>query len=83
MASEQEERLNAILENAVDAIIIINEHGIIELANPATSHMFGYQQHELLGANISILMPEPIRSEHDGYLHNYRATGKKKIIGVG
>ncbi|MFM7867470.1 MAG: PAS domain S-box protein, partial [Planctomycetaceae bacterium] len=60
---------------AVDAIITIDEHGIIASANPATARLFGYSEPELKGKNISMLMPEPWRSEHDDYLSRYLQTG--------
>lgn len=75
--------LAAILENAVDAIINITPVGIIDSVNPAAEAMFGFKFDELLGNNISMLMPAPHRAQHDGYLANYLTTGQKKIIGVG
>ena len=74
---------HAIMDTAVDAIITINETGIIESINPATCRMFGYLKDELIGANISKLMPSPYSEEHDGYLKDYRRTGRAAIIGVG
>jgi PAS domain S-box-containing protein len=81
--AEQAARNQAILESAVDAIISIDDRGIIESVNPATIRMFGYQESELLGANVSILMPEPYSQEHDSYLASYLSTGVKRIIGIG
>ena len=78
-----EEQLEAILANAVDSIITINQHGIIESVNPATESMFGYQLDELIGKNVKILMPAPYRDEHDRYVENYLTTGHRKIIGIG
>src|SRR5208282_5695370 len=77
-----EARLRALLEAALDAIISIDERGIIQLANPAAERMFGYSAQELIGKNISLLMPSPYREEHDGYVAHYLATGKKRIIGI-
>jgi len=77
------EKLEAILENAVDAIITIDRAGIIQSANPATTRLFGYRLKELVGKNVSILMPKPYRYEHDQYLKNYLDHGIKKIIGIG
>lgn len=78
-----EARLDAIFNNAVDGIVVIDEKGIIETINPALLEMFGYSKHELIGENIKILMPEPVKSQHDNYLSHYRETGEKKIIGFG
>ena len=75
--------LKAVVETAVDGIITIDEEGTIITANPATTAMFGYSSGELIGNNVRMLMPEPYHGEHDGYLHAYRTTGKKKIIGIG
>jgi len=79
----QAAKLRGILQSAVTAIITIDDHGIMETVNPATERLFGYTAHELIGQNVKILMPEPYRSEHDGYISNYAATGIKKIIGIG
>lgn len=78
-----EARLRAIVETAVDAILVIDEVGVIQTANPATERLFGYSADELLGCNVSILMPEPVRSAHDGFLASYLQTGQRRIIGVG
>lgn len=80
---ESESRLRAILNAAIDAIIIIDEHGAIETFNPAAEKMFGYVAREIVGENIKQLMPAPYRDEHDHYLRHYLATGERKIIGIG
>lgn len=80
---ESEERNRGIVETAVNAIITINERGIIENVNSATERMFGWTKDELTGQNVSILMPEPYRSQHDAYLSRYQHTGERKIIGIG
>jgi PAS domain S-box-containing protein len=76
-------RLKGIVDTAVDGIITINEQGIVETLNPSAERIFGYAADEVVGKNISMLMPEPYRSEHDGYLERYRRTGERRIIGVG
>ena len=82
-SGESEVRLRAILDNAVDSIITIDEHGIIMDVNPAVQRLFGYRPEEIVGRNINILMPDPYRREHDGYLRHYRTTGERRIIGIG
>jgi two-component system, LuxR family, sensor kinase FixL len=77
------ERLRAILETAVEGIITIDERGIIESVNASAETIFGYKAREVIGKNISILMPSPHRQQHDTYLSNYRHTGHAKIIGIG
>lgn len=73
----------AILEAAVDAIIVINPIGAILAANEATVRLFGWEREQMLGRNVMMLMPEPFRSEHDGYLARYLDTGDAHIIGTG
>ena len=75
--------LEAIHDSAVDAIITIDDREIIETVNPATETMFGYTSSEMIGQNVSLLMPEPYREDHDGYLENYLRTRIAKIIGIG
>jgi PAS domain S-box-containing protein len=81
--SDREARLSAVVGTAVDAIITIDAHGIIDTVNPAVESLFGYAASELIGQNVRILMPSPDRERHDQYLANYMATGDRKIIGIG
>lgn len=78
-----ENRLRAVLESAVDAIITIDHRGIVHSVNPATERMFGYTAAEIVGNNVSMLMPSPYHEEHDEYLGRYLRTGEKHIIGIG
>ncbi|NND94177.1 MAG: PAS domain-containing sensor histidine kinase [Flavobacteriales bacterium] len=80
---ESESRLNAIIDTAVDGIITIDTKGIIKSINPSALRLFKYSSKEVIGKNISILMPEPDSRKHDTYIENYHRTGVKKIIGIG
>ena len=80
---DSETRQSTILKAMVDGVIIIDEGGIIETINPAGLALFGYEENEVCGKNIKMLMPDPYHSEHDEYLDNYKRTGIKKIIGIG
>ncbi len=83
LLSESHARLTTIMNTIIEGIIVIDVHGVIRLANTAVTKMFGYSEHELVGQNISILMPDPIFRHHDQYITSYLHTGKRKIIGVG
>lgn len=66
-----------------EAIIVIDEKGLIESFSPAAERLFGYAAAEVTGRNISMLMPSPYREQHDGYLERYGRTGERRIIGIG
>jgi PAS domain S-box-containing protein len=78
-----ENRARAVLASTHDAIITINDNGIIDTVNPAIENLFGYAPKELIGRNVKLLMPEPHRSQHDNFLSRYLKTGDAKIIGIG
>lgn len=75
--------LKAIIENAIDGIITISNRGLIESINPSACKLFGYSPHEVVGKNISVLMPSPDRERHDEYIDRYQRTGERRIIGIG
>jgi PAS domain S-box-containing protein len=75
--------LNAIIQNAIDGIITISDRGIIELINPSACKLFDYTPEEVVGKNISVLMPPPDRANHDSYINRYQQTGVPHIIGIG
>lgn len=78
-----EEHLRSILATVPDAMVLIDEMGTIISFSAAAEKMFGYAEAEVVGENVSMLMPSPDRERHDGYLKNYRDTGVRKIIGIG
>src|SRR6476660_429620 len=78
-----ESHLRSILATVPDAMVVIDEVGIILSFSVAAEKMFGYAESEVIGENVSMLMPSPDRERHDHYLKNYRDTGVRKIIGIG
>ena len=78
-----EAHLRSILATVPDAMVVIDEDGRILSFSAAAEKLFGFSEAEILGENVSILMPSPDRERHDGYLANYRRTGDRKIIGIG
>lgn len=77
------QRLNGIIDAAIDGIITIDSKGVIESINMAAANQFGYSEKEVIGNNITMLMPQPYRAEHDGYIDRYMTTKKPRIIGIG
>ncbi|WP_295655732.1 PAS domain-containing sensor histidine kinase [uncultured Mucilaginibacter sp.] len=75
--------LNAIIENAIDGIITIDDRGTVETINPAACKLFGYTPEEVIGNKINMLMPPPDSEQHDQYISRYEHTGKPHIIGKG
>src|SRR6185437_10593353 len=80
---ESEAHLRSVLETVPDAIIVIDDRGLVQSFSPAAERLFGYTATQVIGQNVKMLMPEPYRGEHDGYLDRYRRTGERRIIGIG
>ena len=80
---EREAELAAVLETAVDGIVTIDARGIVQSVNAAVERIFGYSADELIGQNISKLMPSPYREQHDAHIERYLRTGQARIIGIG
>jgi len=78
---DSEMRMSAVLRSIFDGIVTINEQGLIESVNTAAERIFGYAASELVGTNISRLMPDPYRTHHDGYIKSYLESGRPRIIG--
>ena len=82
-ALAREAHLQSILDTVPDAMIVIDERGIVHSFSAAAERLFGYEAAELLGQNVRMLMPSPYRENHDGYIERYLRTGEKRIIGIG
>lgn len=80
---ETDETFQALFDTIETGTIATDQQGIIQIYNPAAERLFGYSAQEALGQNVSMLMPEPDRGRHDGYLKAYLETGNAKIIGIG
>jgi PAS domain S-box-containing protein len=78
---KSEQRIRSIVENVIDAIITIDEKGIVQTFNPAAERIFGYNANEVLGQNIKKIVPQPHKDLHDGYIRRYLETGEYRIIG--
>lgn len=81
--ARREAHLQSILDTVPDAMVVIDEAGLIRDFSPAAERMFGWQAAEVTGKNVSLLMPAPYRSAHDDYLERYYRTGERRIIGKG
>ncbi len=75
--------LHSILATVPDAMIVIDEAGVIVSFSAAAEHLFGFDENEAVGQNVTILMPQPDRRQHGDYMHRYLTTGQKRIIGIG
>jgi two-component system, LuxR family, sensor kinase FixL len=81
--AEREAHLQSVLDTVPDAMIVIDTAGIIQSFSATAERLFGYSAAEAIGQNVSALMPQPYREQHDGYLNRYLLTGEKRIIGIG
>ncbi|MBN4080000.1 PAS domain S-box protein, partial [bacterium AH-315-C08] len=82
LSPERGRRYEAVINATQEGVVVIDESGIIQTFNPAAESLFGYQAEEVIGKNVSLLMPEPHRSEHDNYIQQYLRTGKSDLIGM-
>lgn len=80
---DERNRAAAISDNLLDGVITIDDAGLMQSCNPAAANMFGYEPSEMLGKNVSMLMPEPYSSEHDGHIAHYVKGGQPRVLGVG
>ena len=80
--AERDAHLRSILDTVPDATVVIERDGTIVSFNNAAVRQFGYSELEVVGENVRILMPEPYRGEHDGYMQRYLRTGERRIIGI-
>ena len=81
--AEEAARLRTVMDTVLDGLITIDSKGNILSFNAAAERIFGYEPSEVIGRNVRMLMPEPYRAEHDGYVRNYLETGDRKVIGIG
>jgi len=79
----REAHLTSILDTVPDAMIVIDERGIVHSFSSAAERLFGYSAAEIVGENVKLLMPSPYREDHDGYIERYLRTGERRIIGIG
>ncbi len=81
--AEREAHLHAVLETVLDGMIVIDPQGVIRSFSMTAARLFGYEPQDVLGRNVSMLMPAPYRDEHDGYMTHYMTTGQRRVIGIG
>jgi two-component system sensor kinase FixL len=82
-AEAREAHLQSILDTVPEAMIVIDERGLIQSFSAAAERLFGYKPDEVIGNNIKMMMPSPYRENHDGYIARYLQTGERRIIGIG
>jgi two-component system sensor kinase FixL len=82
-ARAREAHLQSILDTVPDAMIVIDERGLMQSFSTAAVRQFGWAAEEVIGKNVSMLMPDPYRTQHDAYLERYKTTGERRIIGIG
>jgi two-component system sensor kinase FixL len=82
-AGRRQAQLQSILDTVPEAMVVIDERGLMRSFSVTAERLFGWSAAEVIGKNVSMLMPEPYRQEHDGYLQRYRKTGERRIIGIG
>ena len=82
-ALSREAHLQSILDTMPEAMIVIDEHGVMQSFSSAAERLFGYAASEVVGQNVSMLMPSPYRESHDFYMERYLQTGERRIIGIG
>jgi len=82
LINQKQQHLNNIINTALDCIVTIDKKGIIQSFNPAACKLFGYTEQEIIGKNISNIVPSPHKEKHDQYLHNFQQTGRANILGM-
>src|SRR5215470_2851580 len=82
-AAAREAHLQSILDTVPEAMIVIDERGLMQSFSSAAERLFGYSANEVVGKNVKMMMPAPYRNNHDGYVERYLRTGEKRIIGIG
>ncbi len=75
--------LRSVLETVPDAMVVIDQRGIVQYFSATAERLFGYTADEVRGENVKMLMPPPYRDQHDSYLQRYQTTGERRIIGIG